>query len=225
MLPERCRGARPRARVRQVDESGSPAGCASRARSAGCCVKLDGETIAVDVEGIPSGGVSYGHRFTHGEVEIASADAYAEALRGAGRRARPGSARADDPRRPRRARRWRPNPRVLGEVVYLNEWPTVLEGELRRAVPPAAGARGHDRDGVAPALLPARREPVRVRRERRRSRPRPARERARARRAARGRVLHLRARRRRGIEALAGKLGVDHVRRRTRARSPTRRSG
>lgn len=40
------------------------------------CVKLDGETI--------EGGRSFGHRSAPGEVEIASAETYAETLRGAG---------------------------------------------------------------------------------------------------------------------------------------------
>jgi glycyl-tRNA synthetase beta chain len=92
------------------------------------CVKLDGETIRVDVDGIPSGGVSYGHRFTHGEVEVPSAEGYTEALRSAGvepdqdvRRETIAAALGDlglDA----------PNPRVLGEVVYLAESPTVVEG-------------------------------------------------------------------------------------------------
>ncbi len=94
------------------------------------CVKLDKETISVDVEGIPSGGVSYGHRFTHGEVKIASADAYTKALRGAG--VEPDQAVREQAIREGLAALGldAPNPRVLGEVVYLNESPTVLEGSF-----------------------------------------------------------------------------------------------
>ncbi len=94
------------------------------------CVKLDKETIAVDVEGIPSDGVSYGHRFTNGEVKIASADAYAKALRGAG--VEPDQAVREQTIREGLAALGleSPNPRVLGEVVHLNEWPTVLEGSF-----------------------------------------------------------------------------------------------
>jgi glycyl-tRNA synthetase beta chain len=94
------------------------------------CVKLDGETIPVDVEGIPSGGVSFGHRFTDGEVEIPAADGYLDALRAAG----------VEPDQDARAEAItgglqalglaEPNPRVLAEVVYLVESPTVLEGSF-----------------------------------------------------------------------------------------------
>jgi glycyl-tRNA synthetase beta chain len=92
------------------------------------CVKLDADTVDMDVDGIPSGGISYGHRFTHAEVEIPAAEAYLDALRAA------------DVEPDQRARRAtiedglaalglaEPNPRVLGEVVYLVESPIVLEG-------------------------------------------------------------------------------------------------
>jgi glycyl-tRNA synthetase beta chain len=94
------------------------------------CAKLDAETILVEFEGIPSGGFSYGHRFTSGRVDIPAAEAYAEALRTAGVE-------------PDRARRWHdirtaldelgswtdPGD-VLGEVVYLVESPIVLEGRF-----------------------------------------------------------------------------------------------
>ena len=55
----------------------------------------------------------------------------------------------------------------LDEVVYLVEKADVLGRLVRRAVPAAARAGGRDDDAVAPAVLPARRQPVRVRRERR----------------------------------------------------------
>jgi glycyl-tRNA synthetase beta chain len=94
------------------------------------CVKLDAESIAVDVEGIPSGGVSYGHRFTGSEVEIAKAADYAKVLRKAG-------VEPDQAEREQAIREGlqelglaEPNPRVLGEVVYLNESPAVLEGSF-----------------------------------------------------------------------------------------------
>jgi glycyl-tRNA synthetase beta chain len=94
------------------------------------CAKLDAETIPVEFEGIPSGGHSYGHRFTSGRVDIPAADAYPETLRAAGVE-------------PDRARRWHdictaldelgswsdPGD-VLGEVVYLVESPIVLEGRF-----------------------------------------------------------------------------------------------
>ncbi len=94
------------------------------------CVKLDRETIPVDVEGIPSGGVSYGHRFTSGEVKIAAATDYAKALRKAG--VEPDQAVREQTIRDGLAALGlaEPNPRVLGEVVFLNESPTVLEGSF-----------------------------------------------------------------------------------------------
>ena len=94
------------------------------------CAKLDVETIPVEFEGIPSGGFSYGHRFTSDRVEIPDAQAYLETLRAAGVE-------------PDRACRWRdicaaldelgpwsdPGD-VMSEVVYLVESPIVLEGRF-----------------------------------------------------------------------------------------------
>jgi len=94
------------------------------------CAKLDDETIMVEFEGIPSGGFSYGHRFTSDRVEIPDAQAYPETLRAAGVE-------------PDRACRWRdicaaldelgpwsdPGD-VMSEVVYLVESPIVLEGRF-----------------------------------------------------------------------------------------------
>jgi glycyl-tRNA synthetase beta chain len=88
------------------------------------CVKLDDRTV----EGF--GGSSYGHRFTHGEVPVPSADGYLEALRAADvepdQRSRESSIR-DGLEKLGLAE---PNPRVLAEVVHLAEWPTVLEGRF-----------------------------------------------------------------------------------------------
>jgi glycyl-tRNA synthetase beta chain len=94
------------------------------------CVKLDGETVSVDVEGIPSVGVSFGHRFTHGEVEIPSADVYAETLRGAGVEPDQERRRATIVGSLRDLGLEAPNPGVLGEVVYLAESPVVVEGSF-----------------------------------------------------------------------------------------------
>lgn len=94
------------------------------------CAKLDGETIPVELGDVPSGGFSYGHRFTSGRVEIASAGAYRETL-------------LEHGVEPDRACRWRDicaaldalgqwsDPRdVMSEVVYLVEQPLVLEGRF-----------------------------------------------------------------------------------------------
>jgi glycyl-tRNA synthetase beta chain len=91
------------------------------------CAKLDGETIPVALDGVPSGGVSFGHRFSsQGPVEIACASEYAERLRSAG--VEPDAA----------ARRrliveglpegWSDPLGKLDEVVHLVESPVVLEG-------------------------------------------------------------------------------------------------
>jgi glycyl-tRNA synthetase beta chain len=86
------------------------------------CAKLDAETVAGHT------GSSFGHRFTHGEVEIPDAAGYEEALRAAG----------VEPDAAERRRRivagldalgeWRDPSGVLDEVVHLAEWPSVLDG-------------------------------------------------------------------------------------------------
>jgi glycyl-tRNA synthetase beta chain len=94
------------------------------------CTKLDDETIEVTLAEIPSGGVSAGHRFTHGEIEISKAGDYARALRSA-------DVEPDAEERRRLIRQgldaigeWRDPAGVLEEVVYLVESPVVLEGRF-----------------------------------------------------------------------------------------------
>ena len=87
------------------------------------CEKLDGETLA-------GSGKSFGHRFTHGEVEIASAQDYADTLRAAN----------VEPDAAARRRRivdeldalgdWQDPLGKLEEVVYMVEWPIVFESEF-----------------------------------------------------------------------------------------------
>ena len=85
------------------------------------------------------------------------------------RGARRGGAAATDRLGARRDRGVeRPGRRARGGRVPRRECDGA-RGTLRRALPPTARARGRDGDAVAPALLPAWREPVRVRRQRRRS--------------------------------------------------------
>ncbi len=91
--------------------------------------KLDDETIRVPFDGIASGGISYGHRFTHpGPVEVPSASAYLEVLRAAG---------VEPDRAVRYAQilagldslgRWSDPLEKLDEVVYLVEAARVQEG-------------------------------------------------------------------------------------------------
>jgi glycyl-tRNA synthetase beta chain len=94
------------------------------------CAKLDRKTIAVALEGIPDGGVSYGHRFTSGEVPVRAAGEYAKALRSAD--VEPD---ADERRRTIIAALdaiggWSDPGGALDEVVYLVESPVVLEGKF-----------------------------------------------------------------------------------------------
>jgi glycyl-tRNA synthetase beta chain len=94
------------------------------------CAKLDGETLEVGPDGIPSGTVSYGHRFTHGEVEIREAAEYEQTLASAG-------VVADSAQRRRGITEgldalgdWSDSGGVLEEVVHLVESPLVLEGRF-----------------------------------------------------------------------------------------------
>ncbi len=95
------------------------------------CAKLDQTTVEVPLEGVPSGGHSYGHRATHpGTVEIPSADGYLDALRAAG----------VEPDRAVRYERivagldalgaWSDPLGKLDEVVYLVEKADVLAGSF-----------------------------------------------------------------------------------------------
>jgi glycyl-tRNA synthetase beta chain len=94
------------------------------------CARLDDRTVDVEVDGIAAGGHSFGHRFTGGEIEIPTAEAYLETLRSAG-------VEPDQDERLRTITRGladlglaEPNPRVLAEVVHLVERPVVLEGRF-----------------------------------------------------------------------------------------------
>jgi glycyl-tRNA synthetase beta chain len=88
------------------------------------CAKLDEETLA------GYGGSSFGHRFTHGEVEVEHAERYADALRAAG-------VEPDARERERLIREgldavggWSDPAGVLREVAHLVESPLVLEGRF-----------------------------------------------------------------------------------------------
>ena len=83
--------------------------------------------------------------------------------------------------------------------------------DLRRALPPAPEPCHRDHDPAPHPRLPARCEPVRVRRQRRRSRHRASGGRERRRRPARGRLVHVRARREGRNRRSGGAARVDHV--------------
>ncbi len=92
------------------------------------CAKLDEATVAVELDGIPSSGQSYGHRFGSGAVDVVSANAYLEAVRAAG-------VEPDQTERRRLIERgldglgdWTDPLGKLEEVIHLVERPIVLEG-------------------------------------------------------------------------------------------------
>ena len=88
------------------------------------CAKLGSDTV----EGFS--GQSFGHRFTHGAVEIPSAESYADALRAAGVEPYAG-ARSDAIREGLDTiGGWSDPGGVLTEVVHLVETPVVLQGEF-----------------------------------------------------------------------------------------------
>jgi len=92
------------------------------------CTKLDERTLAVPLEGIPSGGASQGHRFLAGAVELEHAREYAERLRDAGVEPDHEVRRAEILRALGDLGEWSDPHGVLDEVVHLVERPLVLTG-------------------------------------------------------------------------------------------------
>jgi glycyl-tRNA synthetase beta chain len=91
--------------------------------------RLDGEALDVPLDGVPSGGVSYGHRFEHpGEVEIPEPGRYAERLRAAGVEPDADARRVSILAELHAIGGWSDPAGVLDEVVHLVESPVVLTG-------------------------------------------------------------------------------------------------
>jgi glycyl-tRNA synthetase beta chain len=88
------------------------------------CAKLDVETVG------RMQGSSFGHRFTHGEIEVPDARAYADTLRGVGVEPDVAERRRLILEGLERIGGWRDPAGVLEEVVYLVESPLVLEGRF-----------------------------------------------------------------------------------------------
>jgi glycyl-tRNA synthetase beta chain len=88
------------------------------------CAKLDADAV----EGFAT--TSYGHRFSHGPVEIPSANAYAKSLRPAGVEPDAGERRKAIVEGLDAIGGWSDPAGVLEEVVYLVESPLVLEGSF-----------------------------------------------------------------------------------------------
>ncbi len=87
------------------------------------CEKLDGETLA-------GSGRSFGHRFSHGEIEIASAQEYAETLRAANVEPDAGERRRQIVEALDALGDWQDPLGKLEEVVYMVEWPIVFASEF-----------------------------------------------------------------------------------------------
>ena len=85
------------------------------------CAKLDGETVAEHV------GHSFGHRFTHDEVDVPDAGSYEEVLRAADVEPDAAARRRTIVEGLDALGEWRDPSGVLAEVVHLAEWPVVLE--------------------------------------------------------------------------------------------------
>ncbi len=157
---------RPRARSSGSRCAGTTAATGSPGRCAGVCAKLDEETC---------------RRLRDDASATASRTARSRSRRAqeyADRRCvrprsspmqRSGGARSST--RSTRSASGATRCGVLDEVVYLVEQAVVLEGSVRRAVPPAARARDRDGDAVAPAVLPAWGKQVRLRCQRGRPGP------------------------------------------------------
>ncbi len=94
------------------------------------CAKLDSETLLVSLDEVPSGGVTFGHRFTHHELEVPDPGAYAGLLRNA-------DVEPDAAERRRAIVEgldaiggWSDPMGKLEEVVYMVESVTVLEEQF-----------------------------------------------------------------------------------------------
>jgi glycyl-tRNA synthetase beta chain len=92
--------------------------------------KRDSDTVTVAVDAIPSGSVTFGHRFTHSEIEVQDAGAYLGLLRNA-------DVEPDAAERERLIREgldaiggWRDPMAKLAEVVYMVESVRVIESEF-----------------------------------------------------------------------------------------------
>jgi glycyl-tRNA synthetase beta chain len=92
------------------------------------CAKLDRETLRVSLDGLASGGDSFGHRWTHpGKVKIADAASYEKRIRAAGVEPDAAERRREILEALDAIGDWRDPAGVLDEVVHLVERPLVLD--------------------------------------------------------------------------------------------------
>ena len=93
-------------------------------------VKLDNQVVPVELFGLVATGVSRGHRFLAGPVEVGSATSYRSDMRSAHVMVAAVERRELIERELSDAGGWVDPLRKLDEVVYLAEWPSVLSGRI-----------------------------------------------------------------------------------------------
>ena len=93
-------------------------------------VKLDHDVVRVSLMGIASGELSHGHRTAGGEVRIGSSSSYLEDVRGVRVVADASERRELIELGLNQAGEWIDPNAKMDEVVYLVEWPMVLEGRF-----------------------------------------------------------------------------------------------
>jgi glycyl-tRNA synthetase beta chain len=93
-------------------------------------VKLDHDPVSVSLMGVTSGQLSHGHRTAGGEARIGSAASYLEDVRGVRVVADAAERRELIELGLNQAGEWIDPMAKLDEVVYLVEWPVVMEGRF-----------------------------------------------------------------------------------------------
>jgi len=91
-------------------------------------VKLDDEPVPLRLAGVTGGGTTFGHRYEGGHGPVATAATYLDDLRGLRVMAEASERRAAIVAGLDAAGPWTDPAGKLDEVVYLVEWPVVLEG-------------------------------------------------------------------------------------------------
>lgn len=97
--------------------------------------KAGDQTVEFEAAGVPGGGTSMGHRFLGGPVEVASADAYRDALRASfviadHRERREAIMSGLDAAAQAAGASWDDPAGKIEEVVHLVEWPSVITGRI-----------------------------------------------------------------------------------------------
>ena len=93
-------------------------------------VKLDDEALPLELAGVTGGGTTFGHRYEGGHGPVGTAATYLDDLRGLRVMADASERRAAIVSGLDAAAPWTDPAGKLDEVVYLVEWPVVLEGRF-----------------------------------------------------------------------------------------------